>query len=228
VLDLAAGTGKLTATIAGMGAEVTAVEPDQDMLAELRRRLPEVRSLEGRAEEIPLPDRSVDAVLAGQAMHWFDLDRAMLEIARVLTPGGVVAGLWNVDDNRVPWVAELAEISKNTAGPTLLSWRQGGSRLASLVMAGYGPGDAGHAGTDGELRQLFHAPEQREFDNGQSRTADSLLATIATHSSLLVMEEPERARLLARIGDFLHTRPETASDEFELPMVTITLRALRL
>ena len=108
VLDLAAGTGKLTAALAGLGAEVTAVEPDPAMLAELRRGLPSVRALPGRAEEIPLPDGSVDAVLAGQAMHWFDLDRAVPEIARVLAPGGVLAGLWNVDDDRVDWVAALA------------------------------------------------------------------------------------------------------------------------
>ncbi len=221
VLDLAAGTGKLTAAIAAIGAEVTAVEPDQNMLAELRRGLPDVRSLAGRAEEIPLPDASVDAVLVGQAMHWFDLGRAMPEIARVLTPGGVAAGLWNVDDDRLPWVAELAGISKNKAGPTLLSWRQGEgeSRLARLLEDG--------SGAPGELRRLFHAPEQREFEHGQPRTADSLLATIATHSNLLVMEEDERARLLARVSDFLHSRPETASGEFALPMVTITLRALR-
>ena len=236
VLDLAAGTGKLTATIARIGADVTAVEPDQDMLAELRRGLPEVRALAGRAEQIPLPDGSVDAVLIGQAMHWFDLDRAMPEIARVLTPGGVVTGLWNVDDDRVPWVAELAEISKNQASPTLLGWRQGvgESRLQRLVTAGSGPARAGNPeegagqpGTDGTLRRLFHAPERREFEHGQPRTADSLLATIATHSNLLVMEEADRARLLANVSDFLHARPETASGEFALPMVTVTLRALR-
>ena len=95
VLDLAAGTGKLTAALAGLGAEVTAVEPDAAMLAELRHGLPSVRALPGCAEEIPLPDGSVDAVLAGQAMHWFDLDRAVPEIARVLAPGGVAAcGTW--------------------------------------------------------------------------------------------------------------------------------------
>jgi ubiquinone/menaquinone biosynthesis C-methylase UbiE len=214
VLDLAAGTGKLTATVARIGAEVTAVEPDQAMLAELRRGLPEVRALAGRAEQIPLPDGSVDAVLVGQAMHWFDLDRAMPEIARVLTPGGVVAGLWNVDDDRVPWVAELAKISKHQASPTLLAWQQGvgESRLQRLVMAGSAP---------------FHAPEQREFEHGQPRTADSLLATIATHSHLLVTEEAERAGLLARVSEFLHAREETASGEFVLPMITVTLRALR-
>ena len=85
MVDIGAGTGKLTATLVGLGAEVTAVEPDPQMLAELRRAMPEVRSVPGSAEEMPLPDVSVDAVLAGQAMHWFDLDRAMPEIARVLT-----------------------------------------------------------------------------------------------------------------------------------------------
>jgi ubiquinone/menaquinone biosynthesis C-methylase UbiE len=77
VLDLAAGTGKLTATLVRLGAQVTAVEPDPAMLAELRRELGSVRSLAGRAEDIPLPDASVDAVLVGQAMHWFDLPRAI-------------------------------------------------------------------------------------------------------------------------------------------------------
>jgi SAM-dependent methyltransferase len=73
VLDLGAGTGKLTATLVGLGAEVTAVEPHPDMLAELRRELPSVRSLPGSAEDIPLPDGGADAVVVGQAMHWFDL-----------------------------------------------------------------------------------------------------------------------------------------------------------
>ena len=92
VIDIGAGTGKLTATLVRLGADVTAVEPDRNMLAELRRELPSVRSVSGSAEEIPVPDGSADAVLAGQAMHWFDMDRAMPEIARVLTPGGVLAG----------------------------------------------------------------------------------------------------------------------------------------
>jgi SAM-dependent methyltransferase len=93
VADIGAGTGKLTMTLAGLGAEVTAVEPDPQMLAELRRAMPAVRLVPGSAERIPLPDASLDAVLAGQAMHWFDMDRALPEIARVLRPGGVLAGL---------------------------------------------------------------------------------------------------------------------------------------
>ena len=126
VLDLGAGTGKLTATLVALGADVVAVEPDPAMLAELRRALPAVRALPGSAEAIPLPDASVDAVLAGNAMHWFDMAVAGPEIARVLAPGGILAGLWNVMDDRVDWVAGLERVGGSAAiGPrdTLSSWR---------------------------------------------------------------------------------------------------------
>ncbi len=93
VLDLGAGTGKLTGTLAALGADVIAVEPDPAMLAELHRTLPAVRAVTGSAEAIPLPDASVDAVLAGNALHWFDMAVAGSEIARVLAPGGILAGL---------------------------------------------------------------------------------------------------------------------------------------
>ena len=93
VLDLGAGTGKLTGTLLTLGAEVVAVEPDPAMLGELRGALPAVRALSGSAETLPLPDESIDAVLAGNALHWFDMDVAGPEIARVLRPGGVLAGL---------------------------------------------------------------------------------------------------------------------------------------
>ena len=214
VLDLAAGTGKLTATLVRLGAEVTAVEPDPAMLAELRRELGSVRSLPGTAEDIPLPGASVDAVLVGQAMHWFDLDRAIPEIARVLTPGGVLAALWNVDDDRTGWVARLAEISKGKSNVTLLRWRDSAARARQERVAASGSG-------------YFEPPETREFENGQRRTADSLLATIATHSNLLVLTEPDRARLLAQVREFLYAQPETATGEFILPMVTAELRATR-
>ena len=211
VADVGAGTGKLTATLVSLGAEVTAVEPDPQMLAELRQTMPAVGSVPGSAEQIPLPDASLDAVLAGQAMHWFDMDRALPEIARVLRPGGVLAGLWNVDDDRVGWVAGLAEISKRKSSITLTRWRDGAGQ-SRLERLGSGP---------------FEAAEVAEFGHGQVRTADSLLATIGTHSHLLVMDEAERAALLARVGDFLRSQPETAHGEFILPMVTVVLRARR-
>ena len=214
VLDLGAGTGKLTATLAGLHAEVTAVEPDPGMLVELRRNLSSVRSLPGSAEAIPLPDGSVDAVLAAQAMHWFDLDRALPEIARVLTQGGVLAALWNVDDDRIGWVADLAEMAKRKSGVTLMRWRDGVRRSRQELLI--------EAGSD-----LFDAAEVGEFEHGQRRTAGSLAATIATHSHLLVMEPAERASLLAQVSDFLHARPETSAGEFVLPMITMVLRARR-
>jgi SAM-dependent methyltransferase len=213
-LDLAAGTGKLTAALVGLGAEVTAVEPDPGMLAELRRSLASVTALSGSAEDIPLPDASVDAVLVGQAMHWFDLDRAIPEIARVLTPGGVLAALWNVDDDRVGWVETLARISKGQANVTRQRWQERVGQVRQERLAAAGPG-------------LFEALEAGEFGHGQRRTAESLVATIATHSNVLVMPEPDRARLLAGVRDFLRTRPETGAGEFVLPMVTAVLRATR-
>jgi SAM-dependent methyltransferase len=214
VVDLGAGTGILTAALTRLGADVTAVEPDQDMLAELRRHLPDTTAVHGSAEAIPLPDASVDAVLAGQAMHWFDLDRALPEIARVLRPGGVLAGLWNVDDDRVGWVAELSETARRQASITLLRWRNGVAASYQERAAKTGAG-------------LFAAAETSEFANGQIRTADSLLASIATHSNLLVMPESERQDLLAQIAGFLHGQPETSAGEFTLPLMTVAVRVRR-
>ncbi|MFF3956944.1 class I SAM-dependent methyltransferase [Streptomyces sp. NPDC001890] len=216
VLDLGAGTGKLTATLAATGAEVIAVEPDPAMLTELRRSLPDVRALRGSAESIPLPDASVDAVLAGNAMHWFDMAVAGPEIARVLAPGGVLAGLWNLMDDRVDWVAGLARIGGSAAvGPrdTPTSWRV---ETADMHLPR----------TGGAAR--FGSPEQAEFPHGQHRTADSLVATIGTRAGVLVMPEEEREALLGRIRAFLASRPETARGAFTLPMLTGVLRVRRL
>ena len=214
VLDLGAGTGKLTATLAEVSDDVTAVEPDPAMLAELRRTLPGVRALSGSAEAIPLPDASVDAVVAGNAMHWFDMAVAGPEIARVLSPGGVLAGLWNVVDDRVDWVAGLAAVSGSAAiGPrdTPASWRD-----ATATM---------HLPKRGGAR--FGSPEQAEFPHGQRRTADSLVAALATRAGMLVMPERERAETLDRIRAYLASRPETADGEFTLPMLTCVLRVRR-
>jgi len=95
VLDLAAGTGKLTAVLADLAGEVVAVEPDDGMRRVLESKLPGARVLAGTAEAIPLPEASVDAAFVAEALHWFDLDRAAVELARVVRPGGGVALLWN-------------------------------------------------------------------------------------------------------------------------------------
>jgi SAM-dependent methyltransferase len=216
VLDLGAGTGKLTATLVALGAEVIAVEPDPAMLTELRRALPAVRALPGSAEAVPLPGASVDAVLAGNALHWFDMNVAGPEIARVLAPGGILAGLWNVMDNRVDWVAGLERVSGSAAigaRDTLSSWRAATADV--------------HLPNTGLVAQ-FGSPDQAEFPHGQRRTADSLVATIATRAGMLVMPEQEQEATLGRIRAFLASRPETARGEFTLPMLTGVLRVRRL
>lgn len=212
VLDLGAGTGKLTATLLELGVEVIAVEPDPAMLAELRRALPAVRALPGSAEVLPLPDASVDVVLAGNALHWFDMDVAGPEIARVLVPGGVLAGLWNVLDDRVDWIAGLERVSGSAViGPrdTRSSWRDATGDL--------------HLPNDG-LAARFGSPEKAEFAHEQRRTADSLVATLATRAGVLVMPAREQEATLGRIRAFLASRPDTAHGEFALPMLTGALR----
>ena len=110
VLDLGAGTGKLTAALVAAGHEVVAVEPSAQMLAILRTNVPDVDAREGRAEAIPVPDADVDAVVVAQAFHWFDHALAVPEIARVLRPGGRLALAWNLRDTTAPWVAELSRV----------------------------------------------------------------------------------------------------------------------
>jgi SAM-dependent methyltransferase len=187
---------------------VVAIEPDPAMLAELRAFLPDVQALPGRAEEIPLPDASVDTLVCGQAAHWFDMDKALPEIARVLAPGGVLAGLWNMDDNRVPWVAGMAGICPSTM--TRDHW---------LDERGWPSALEGSA--------LYQPGSKAEFPNGQARTMDSQIAALATHSRQLIMDPAERDELLSRVRDYLLAQPETGHGEFTLPMVTGVLRAVR-
>jgi SAM-dependent methyltransferase len=239
LIDLGAGTGKLTAQLAaldlpGGSPEVIAVEPDPDMLAEFRRQVrgaasagadaiagpavgawyPGVRAMAGRAEAIPLPGTWADAVLAGQAAHWFELDQAMPEIARVLRPGGVFAGLWNADDDRVDWVAGLHRASgrRNIATLSALTADDDGAMSAWLGSGG---------------QQLFGPLEHAAFEHEQARTAESLIATMRTHSMFLVMDPDEREAALAGVREYLATAPATAAGEFLLPLCTLTLRAVR-
>jgi len=102
VLDLAAGTGKLTRQLLTLGADVVAVEPGDEMRGVLVRVVSEAETLAGSAEAIPLPDAAVDAVTVGQAFHWFRTEEALGEIHRVLRPGGALALLWNEWDHQDP------------------------------------------------------------------------------------------------------------------------------
>src|SRR5712691_235676 len=110
VLDLGAGTGKLTRQLLETGARVVAVEPGDAMRAELVRAVPGVQALRGSAEDIPLPDDSVDAVTVGQAFHWFRHDEALPEIHRVLRAGGAIALIWNSRDQEAALQREVDEV----------------------------------------------------------------------------------------------------------------------
>ncbi|MDU0293032.1 class I SAM-dependent methyltransferase [Saccharothrix longispora] len=205
VLDLAAGTGKLTECLAVVTSDVVAVEPDADMRAELERRLPGVTALDGVAEAIPLPDESVDAVFVGQALHWFDLEPALTEIARVLRPSGALVALWNHDDTSVPWVAEFAALARTTTAS-----RHWADPLVPLP-----------------AHPRFAAFERRRYPNPQPFTAESLVRMVCTQSHMLLATPGERERRVAELHGFLADRPATSSGGFELPMVTTAIRAVR-
>ena len=112
VVDVAAGTGKLTRTLAELAGALVAIEPDAALRAVLQRELPAVTVLEGTAEALPLEAASADAVCAGQAFHWFDVDRALDEFARVLRPGGIAIAAWNMPPEEDTWYDAVIDFLK--------------------------------------------------------------------------------------------------------------------
>ena len=167
VLDLGAGTGRLSSVLLGLGLDVLAVEPDDAMRALVPGR---ARALAGTAEQVPLPDAAVDAVLVGQAWHWFDAERALAEAVRVLRPSGVLGLLWNVFDDRVPWVAELVAAA------------QAEDRRSAMDDTPPVPG-----------------AQRREVAHRQPMTRDLLVDNIASRSRVVLMGAADRAALLARV-----------------------------
>jgi SAM-dependent methyltransferase len=187
VLDLAAGTGKLTRPLLAAGLEVVAVEP----VAEMRALLPGgTRPLDGRAEAIPLDDGSVDAVTVGQAFHWFDGESALAEIHRVLRPAGLLALVWNrrVEDHPVNRALdELLEPHRHdTPTHRLDAWRAAFERT-----------------------QRFEALEERIFANSQELDADGLEARVSSISFVASMDEPERSVLVRRARELARAGPVT-------------------
>ncbi len=206
-VDLAAGTGKLTQVLVAAGAEVTAVEPLPNMRAQLERTLPGLSALEGSAEAIPLGSGSADAVLVAQAFHWFEADRALREIARVLVPGGVLGLLWNLRDERVPWVAALTA-ALDGAGDVLARSRQ----LAAAPLH----------------HPAFTDVEREEFPNPEPFDRARLVEWAASTSSVATLTPPERERTLAAIGRLADEHPDLRGvASFTMPYVTVVVRATR-
>ena len=203
VLDLAAGTGKLTTSLVARGLDVVAVEPSAAMRAELTRLLPHVRALPGTADATGLADESVDAVTVAQAWHWFDPATASAEIARVLRPGGRVTVLWNVRDETEPWVAAFGELL-----------HRDDSLVSHYVRPAFGPG--------------LEAVEAGEFRWTQRFRPASLRALAASRSFLLTMPPDERESRLAEVDTLVATHPDLAGqDVVDLPHVTLAWRATR-
>lgn len=180
VLDLGAGTGKLTAQLLQTRARMVAVEPVDEMLEELRRRVPRAEARAGTAESIPADDGEFDAVVVAQAFHWFDHPRALDEIARVLTPGGALGLVWNRRDERdVLWVQVEQLLAPHRAGTP--AHRDGAWRRALQADPRYAP-----------LRLM-------EFDHQQQADADLLVDRVASISFVAALPERDRTGLLADV-----------------------------
>lgn len=200
VLELAAGTGKLTRQLVDQGHAVFATEPDEAMLEVLRERVPEVSAKVATAEEIPANDRSVDVVVVAQAFHWFDHEVALPEIARVLKPGGHVALVWNSRDERIPWVRRMGAILGRQDLDT--------SSAEHLVHS-----------------DLFGFMEETTFKHWQEIDRESILDMARSRSSFAVMDEAERERHLAEVLAFYDDFGR-GMDGMQVPYVTRCYRAV--
>jgi SAM-dependent methyltransferase len=200
VADLGAGTGILSRLLRTLGHEVIAVEPDAQMRARLAEVSPGVAVLGGTAEEIPLADRSVDALVAGQAYHWFDPVRARPEIARVLRPGGVVAALRNDADDRTQWTVQLVEI------------------IDGAEAAAGGPWDP-------DFGERFGPVDGADFRHEMWLTPDDLVSLATTRSPYLVATPAAQRDLLDAVRRLI-AGPELAGlERFAMPQLTRVRRA---
>jgi SAM-dependent methyltransferase len=186
VLDLGAGTGKLTRQLAALGADVVAVEPDAEMRAVFARTVPGVEVRAGSAEEIPLADESVDTVTAGQAFHWFDLERALPEIHRVLRTGGGVALLWNEWDDDDPLMHDLNEIVARR-------------RVRELLDA-----EERHPLDDSPL---FANRELRTFGQRETLDPEIVVERVSSVSAIVTLAPDERERVLREVRRLVGAGP---------------------
>ncbi|MEV8212329.1 class I SAM-dependent methyltransferase [Leifsonia sp. NPDC077715] len=204
VVDLGAGTGKLTAALVERGRDVVAVGPSPEMLRVLRERLPDVPAHEGTGERLPLPAASAGVVLVAQAWHWVDAERAIPEVARVLRPGGRLGLVWNERDESIGWVRELGELM-----------------------------DAGSAAFDDEADPVLAPPfgplEKHETRWVQALDREGLLDLARSRSYFITKDPDAQAAVIESLRRLMREHPDLAGrDTFELPYVTRSYRATRL
>jgi SAM-dependent methyltransferase len=212
VVDLGAGTGIMTRVLVGLGYDVVAVEPDQLMRERLVAASPGVHALAGAAELIPLPEGSVDGVVAAQSYHWFDPARSLAEIARVIRPGGAFAAIWNDRDESVPWVRQYTDIIEGVAGS---AGRHDVSRHRSdPASVNFG--------------ERFTAAENATFQHETTQTAAGLLDLMHSRSYYLTGSPALRAELDEQVRALVAEHPDLRGrEEFPLPYVTTVFRATR-
>jgi SAM-dependent methyltransferase len=213
VLDLAAGTGKLTRLLAPTGAEVVAVEPVAAMREHLAAVEPAVEVLDGTAESIPLEDASVDAVTVAQAFHWFDPPPALAEIRRVLRPGGHLFLLWNTRDRGADWVRRFGDLLVDgDAGVAERPYDSYydvdyGELVASAAPGAFGPVSV--------WRHAWEQPCDEEL----------LVDRAASVSVVGLLDEPRRAEVLDRVRRLARTHPDLAGRSwYGFPYVTAVWR----
>jgi ubiquinone/menaquinone biosynthesis C-methylase UbiE len=202
VLDLGAGTGKLTAGLVAAGHDVVAVEPDSRMLQALRAALPGVDARLGAAEAIPLPSSAVDVVTVAQAFHWFDHDAALPEIARVVRPGGRLAVVWNMRDPAAAWMAELSRLIRSDDAVPI-----------DVVRPDFGASD------------FFGEVEESTFAHSQLLDLDGLLGLVRSRSYIVVLPRDEQTTILTDVTRLYHRNAESAG--LEVPYRTQCYRAQR-
>lgn len=207
VVELGAGTGKLTRAVAALGVRVIAVEPDARMLAVLRGS--GLEGVEGSAEAIPLGDGETDAVVAGSCLHWFELEPALREIRRVLRLGGRFGFGWNHRDVRHPAVARMSE-TIYAARSEETGWR-GRDWPHEVTVAG-----------------LFRDVEHARFEHVHELPQEALGDHLLSYATLASLPEPERRRVSAEVTEILHADASLwEGDRLRLPFVVDGYRATR-
>jgi SAM-dependent methyltransferase len=204
VLDLGAGTGRLTEALVSLDRDVIAVDPIEEMLEELEIRVPGVPRILGTAEDLPVEDAFVDAVVVGQAWHWFLRERAVPEIARVLRPGGVLGLAWNVRDPSAEWLREAGEIMHEQ--------HDASASFADSVRIG----------------APFGPIESHRTDWVERMSRARFLDLVRSRSHWLTASEDEQRAVIAAVETLLDTHPDvTGADELAVPYVTHCFRTVR-